>query len=88
MCARPKEILYRNEKIRLTATEIREGKTAVRVTSDSEYLIQNEHESRSVTISLPSHDDVGYRGNFPVLNLAYNLALQDLKANRTSDGLL
>lgn len=88
MCARPKEILYRNDKIRLTTTEIREGKTAARVTSGTEFLIQNEQGSRNVTVSLPSCNDVGYSGSFPILNLAYNLALQDLKANRSADGLL
>ena len=88
MCARPKEILYRSDKIRLTAAEIREGGTSVRVISESEYSIQNDQGTRSGSVSLPTRDDVGYSGSFPVLNLAYNLALHDLRVNRTAEGLL
>ena len=88
MCARPREIIYRDEKIRITPTELREGKTVVRVIDESGYEVRNQQGLHGGSIPLPAHEDPRYSSSVPVLDFAYNLALHDLKGNRTAEGLL
>ncbi len=88
MCARPRRIIYRNDKIRITPTELREGQSVAGVTSGYSYDILSRENTRSIDIPPLTHDDVEYSGDFPILTVAYNLAMRDVKLNRTADGLL
>lgn len=88
MSPRKKEILFRNNAFRLTATGLRQaGLTAELVAPDC-LEITSESGCRRVHIPQPPRSCVGYRGDIPLLTAMYNLALHELHEDISAEGLM
>lgn len=93
--SRPENILFANEAFRLTTTGVFQDRAEARVLSpccfaSSWHRSPESQHGETVIRQLdePSGDYPQYRGDIPILEAAYNLALCELEENSSSDGLL
>lgn len=83
------QILFDNGAYRLSSTRLEQPGLVAELVSPSRLRITRGGEQREIAIpvSLPK-EGAGMRSSIPVLQAMYALALQELQANMTPDGLL
>lgn len=89
MSPRKKTILYRNSSFRLTEKGLKQDDLSAELISPDCLQITSNGESRTIHIpqDLPQ-DSPGFRSSSPLLTAMYALALHELQANITPEGLL
>ena len=89
MATEQEQLLFDNGTYRLTATRLEQPGLVAELVSASSLRICRGHEVREVAIpaALPQ-GCAGVRSSIPVLQAMYALAVQELQADMTPDGLL
>ena len=88
MSPRTKKYIYTSSAFRVSAQGIYEKETSAELVSPDCLQITEKGETRHVHIPAPPAGSPGYRGDYAVLNAAYNMALHELQQNISDEGLL
>lgn len=89
MSPRKKTILYRSNSFRLTAKSLKQEDLTAELIAPDSLKITSAGESRTINIPQPlPHGCPGYHSDSPLLTAMYAMAMHELHANLSAEGLL